>query len=109
MTGKRQPGSNLGRAATDWDAAFLSYAALPPPERSYQAVAGLHGVSVRTVERHGRERDWKARAAALDREAQSQAAERLATERAAKIGDVEKLVDASLVYYAGLIRDGRVK
>jgi hypothetical protein len=109
LAAERKPGSNLGRAATDWDAAFLSYAALPPDKRGYRAVADSHQVSVRTVERHGRTHNWKARAAAIDREAQNLAVARLAAERAAKIGDVEKLVDATLVYYAGQIRDGKLK
>src|SRR5690348_16967102 len=109
MPGERKPGSNLGRAATDWNAAFLTYAALPAPERSYQKVADLHAVSVRTVERYGREQNWRARAAALDRETQTIAAARLAEERASKLGDIEKLADATLVYYAGLIRDRKVK
>jgi hypothetical protein len=109
MPAERKPGSNLGRAATDWEAAFLTYAAHPPDQRSYQVVADIHEVSVRTVERHGRNRNWKTRAAAIDREAQNVAAALLTEQRAAKISDVEKLVDATFVYYAGLIRDGKVK
>jgi hypothetical protein len=109
MAAERKPGSDRGRPATDWKAAFLTYAALPPTERSYQTVADRHDVSVRTVERHGRKDNWKARAAELDREAQTLAAAHLAEERAAKLGDVEKLVDATFVYYASQIRDGKVK
>jgi hypothetical protein len=115
MTAERKPGSNLGHAATDWNAAFLTYAALSPDKRSYRAVADQlgsgdePGPSDRTVERHGRERNWKARAAAIDREAQQIAAARLANERAGKLGDVEKLVDATFVYFAGQIRDSKIK
>ena len=48
-----------GRAAIDWQQAFLFYAGLPPQQRTYQAVADQFGVSVRTVERHGMNEHWQ--------------------------------------------------
>lgn len=44
----RQPGSDRGRPACDWEQAFVYWAALPPERRSYAAVAAEFGVSART-------------------------------------------------------------
>jgi hypothetical protein len=106
---KRKPGSNLGRAAIDWAAAFLDYASLPGNQRSYQAVADKFGVSVRTVEKHGREERWTERARELDRAASQLAAERLRDGRVDALGDIEKLAKASLVSFAGRLRDGQIR
>jgi hypothetical protein len=108
VAGRRDPGSNLGRAAINWDEAFQHFAALPPAERDYRKVAQRFGVSVRTVERHGRNGHWRARAAAIDAEAAAAAAAELAKDRAAKLADVEKLIEATYVSYAHQLRDGRV-
>ena len=109
MAAERRPGSDRGRPALDWSAAFLFYAALPTERRSYGAVAAEFGVSVRTVERHGREERWRERAAEIDREAAATAAARLADQRASTLTDLEKLVEASLVGYAQKLREGRVR
>jgi hypothetical protein len=69
MAAERKRGSDRGRAALDWNQAFLFYAGLPPEQRSYAAVAAEFGVSARTVERHGRKERWRERAHELDREA----------------------------------------
>jgi hypothetical protein len=109
MAAERKSGSNLGRPLIDWNAAFLYYAALPLDERTYHAVADHYRVSVRTVERHGRGERWKERAAAVDQQAHAAAAAALAEERAAKLADVEKLIDATYLSYANQLRDGRVR
>jgi hypothetical protein len=109
VASERKPGSNLGRAAIDWEAAFLYYAALEPAQRSYQAVADQFGVSARTVERHGLADQWKQRAAAVDRDAAKAAAVQLAKDRAEKLANVDKLIDASLTSYANQLLQGSVK
>ncbi len=109
MAAERKPGSNLGKAAIDWEAAFLYYAALDPGQRSYQAVADQFGVSARTVERHGLVDQWKQRAAAIDRDAAKTAAIQLAKDRADKLANVDKLIEASLTSYANQLLQGSVK
>lgn len=109
MAAERRPGSDRGRAAIDWHNAFLFYAALPAERRSYQAVADEFGVSRRTVERHGREDRWKQQARELDRDSARAAAERLKDQRADKLIDTEKLVEATYVSYANQLVAGQVK
>jgi hypothetical protein len=109
MPAERKPGSNLGRSIIDWDEAFLHYASLPPDQRSYRAVADQFGVSVRTVERHGRDQRWKEQARGLDRSAAKLAVERLRNERVESLIDTEKLVQASMVTLASQLRAGTVK
>jgi hypothetical protein len=109
MAAERKPGSNRGQAALDWNRAFLFYAALPSERRSYGAVAAEFGVSVRTVERHGQEEGWRARALEIDRQAAATAAAQLADQRAERLTDLEKLVEASLVGYAQKLREGKVR
>jgi len=109
MAAERQPGSNRGRPALDWTQAFLYYAALPPEQRDYGAVAAEFRVSPRTVERHGRNERWRERARELDREASRTAAARLVEERAATLTDFERLVEASLLGYAQKLREGTLR
>lgn len=109
MAAERKPGSNLGRPVIDWDDAFLYYASLSPEQRSYRAVANQFGVSVRTVERHGRDKRWKEQARELDRSAAKLAVERLRNERVESLIDTEKLVQASMVTLASQLRAGTVK
>jgi hypothetical protein len=109
MAAERRPGSNRGRPALDWSQAFLYYAALPPEQRDYAAVAAEFGVSPRTVERHGRSERWRERARELDREASRTAAARLVEERAATLTDFERLVEASLLGYAQKLREGTLR
>lgn len=106
---ERKPGSDHGRPLIEWNQAFLFYAGLPPDQRSYQLVADEFGVSVRTVERHGRSERWKERARGLDRSAAAAAAERVRDQRTEKLLDVEKLIDASYLTYATQLRDGKVR
>lgn len=108
MAAKRKPGSDTGRASTDWQQAFQFYAALPPDQRDYKSVAAEFDVSVRTVERHGRRERWRDRSQEIDAEAGRTAAAALADERASKLVDVDRLIDASHLSYAQQLRDGRV-
>jgi hypothetical protein len=106
---ERKPGSNLGRAAVDWPQAFYYYASLPGDRRNYRTVAAYYKVSVRTVEKHGLREHWKERAREIDREAAAAAAATLATDRAHKLVELEKLIDASEVRYAQNLGRGDVR
>ena len=105
----RPAGSDRGRSAVDWEQAFHYYAGLPDPERCYQAVADRYEVSLRTVETHGRRGQWKDRLAAIRAEAAAAADEQLARDRAAKLAELDLLIDASLTSYAHQLRAGSVK
>lgn len=94
------------RAAIDWEAAFAYYAALPPSERSYLAVATEFGVSVRTVETHGRDEQWKTRLRAIKEETRARTAEVLTDARVEEIEKLRRLIDASLIAYADALRAG---
>ena len=109
MAAERKPGSERGRPSIDWNAAFLFYAGLPASERGYAAVAERFAVSARTVERHGCRERWRERAAELEREASAAAAGRLVEERAARLNDFARLVEASLIGYAQKLREGEVR
>jgi len=108
MPSKRKPGSESGKPAIDWGQAFLYYAGLSPQQRSYQAVADNFNVSVRTVERHGRNEQWKQQANDLDQAAIDAYAERVRDIRVEKLADVERLIDATHVSYANQLREGKV-
>jgi hypothetical protein len=101
--GNRQRGA---RAAIDWEAAFAFYAALPPAERSYAAVATEFGVSVRTVETHGREDRWKERLREIRAETRKRTLDALTEARVEEIEKLRRLIDASLVGYADNLRSG---
>ena len=106
---ERAPGSQRGRPAIDWEDAFHTYASLPDSERSYQAVADHHHLSVRTVERHGREERWKERLAGIKADAAEISDQRTAHARAKKLAELELLIDASLTSYEQQLRAGAVK
>lgn len=106
---ERPAGSDRGRPAIDWEEAFLAYASLPDNERSYRAVAEAYGISVRTVETHGRTGQWKERLARIKQEAAAAADEQLAEARVEKLAELELLIDASLTSYAQQLRAGSVK
>jgi hypothetical protein len=93
----------------DWEHAFHYYASLPAPDRSYQAVAARFEVSVRTVEKHGRDGRWKERLARVKAEAAEQADAALAEQRAEKLGETELLIDAALTSFAQQLRAGSVR
>jgi hypothetical protein len=109
MAVERKPGSDRGRTAIDWQQAFHYYAALPPDQRDYRNVAEHFGVSVRTVERHGLNKHWRASAEEIDREAAEAARATLAGQRATKLSETSQLIDASYVAYAQQLRDGKVR
>lgn len=106
---ERQAGSNRGRPSIDWEEAFLFYASLDDTERSYRAVANHFGVSVRTVETHGRKERWRERLARIKAEAAESAAQRVAAERAEKLAQLELLIEATFTTYAHQLRAGSVK
>lgn len=109
MPPEPKPGSNRGRPSIDWQQAFQSYASLPPDRRDYRQVAERYGVSVRTVERHGRSERWRQRARDIDLEGAARAAAELAKERATKLADVDTLIDAVFIALAQQLRDGRLR
>ena len=92
MAAERQPGSDRGRPAIDWEAAFVYYASpARPGARSYQAVADQFGVSVRTVERHGRARAAGSSGSRDDRSTRLPATlTRACRERAEKLAELEQ-------------------
>jgi len=106
---ERAAGSDRGKPAIDWEAAFSYYASLPDKERSYRAVADHFEVSVRTVESHGRRGHWKERLARIRADAAEAADQRIAESRAEKLAELELLIDASMTSYAQQLRAGSVK
>ena len=94
------------RAAIDWEAAFAHYVGLPAEDRSYAAVAAAFGVSVRTVETHGRQEKWKERLRAISNEARARTADSLVEARVAEVVEMRRLVNASLVRYEEALRNG---
>ena len=109
MAADRRPGSNSGRPAIDWAAAFAYYSSLPDPERSYQAVADEFAVSVRTVERHGRDERWKQRLREVKREAAVALNEELTARQMHSLKDALKLAEATYTRYAQRLQAGAVK
>jgi hypothetical protein len=107
--GARRAGSDLGRAAIDWEQAFAYYASLPAEGRCYQAVAEKFGVSVRTVEKHGRNEQWKQRLQAIKAQAAAETNRALGHARAEHLVDLAKLIEASLIGYAEKLRRGDVR
>jgi hypothetical protein len=105
----RKPGSDRGRAALDWEAAYAYYAALPPERRSYDAVAREFAVSVRTVEKRGRLGRWRERVRTIEAQAGAELDRQLGQARVKQIADVEKLIEASFLTYAQQLRNGDVQ
>jgi hypothetical protein len=64
------------------------------------------GVSVRTVERHGREENWKQRVHAIKMEARARTADSLVEARVAEVEEMRRLINASLAGYAEALRNG---
>jgi hypothetical protein len=108
-SGKRQPGSDRGRPALDWERAYAFYAALPGERRSYAAVAERFGVSVRTVEKHGRQEGWRQRVRELEAQAAVELDRQLGQARVKQLADVQKLIEASFLSYAQQLRNGDVQ
>src|SRR5690242_17451582 len=102
-------GSDLGRPAIDWEAAFAFYASLSPQSRSYSAVAMQFGISTRTVETHGRRDRWRERSARIDQKATVAAERRIAESRSDQVVEVLELVRASLNVYGEQLGDGSVR
>jgi hypothetical protein len=98
--------SGGARATIDWDSAFVYYASLSPEERTYAAVADEFGVSVRTVETHGRTEKWKERVLAISMETRARTADSLVEARVAEVEEMRRLIDASLIRYEEALRNG---
>src|SRR4051812_7299819 len=98
-----------GRPSIDWSDACSYWMGLPADQRSYQAVADRYGISVRTVERHGRKERWRERRREIEASADRAVAEQLAAARAEHQEGVLKLVDATYVLYARGLSSGTVK
>lgn len=98
-----------GGARIDWLEAFHYYAALSRERRTYRRVAERFALSARTVERHGLKEEWRKRATQIDADAAEAARAALVSERASKLLDTEKLIDATHVSYAQQLSSGRVK
>jgi hypothetical protein len=77
--------------------------------RSYRAVADAFGVSVRTVEKHGRVERWRDRIAEIDAEAATQTNAALAGERVQEVSKIVRLIEASFISYAEKLRRGEVR
>ena len=105
----RPDGSRPGRPAVDWEHAFTHYASLPAPQRSYRAVADAFGVSVRTVEKHGRTERWRDRIAQINAEAATQTNAALAEERVHEVRKIVRLIEASFMSYADKLRRSEVR
>jgi hypothetical protein len=88
---------------------FQFYASLPAEERCYRAVAGQYGVSIRTVEKHGRADGWKDRVARVQAEAAAHADAELARAWGKRVAEIEQLVDASFIAYAQRLRNGTAR
>lgn len=109
MAKRRQPGSDAGRPAVDWEAAFAYYASLPATDRSYQAVADHYQLSVRTVETHGRQEQWKKRLHQLQTDAAARLNEELTGRLADSLTSSLQLVDATFTRYALQLQAGTVR
>jgi hypothetical protein len=105
----RTPGSERGRAAIDWEAAFGFYASLPAESRVYAAVASRFGVSQRTVETQGRRNRWRERVREIEAAAARQADEQLGRARADQLADFHRLIEATCVSYARQLASGQVR
>ena len=104
----RPAGSDSGRPACDWEAAFRFWVSLPPQQRSYSVVAERFAVSVRTVETHGLQGRWRERLAAIEAEATAQADAQLAQTRAQQHILIAELADRSFARYGELLDEGSV-
>lgn len=109
MAAERAPGSGRGRPGCDWEEAFAFWAALPNEQRTYAAVAAKFGVSVRTVERRGREGGWRERLQAINTSAAATTDLRIGEAKAKTVGQMLKLLEATLVAYAENVRHGQLR
>jgi hypothetical protein len=100
------PEPRPGRSWVDWEQAFSYYASLPSGRRSYEAVAMEFGVSVRTVETHGRQDRWRAQLREIEREAAVRNREVIISGREREVHKILRLIDATLSEYDERLRQG---
>jgi hypothetical protein len=72
-------------------------------------VAEKFGISVRTVERHGRESAWARRLGEINRRAAAKTDARLGEAKAVQVGRLRTLIEATLVGYAEKLRRGDMR
>src|SRR5690349_6271994 len=99
----------MAETLIDWENAFAYYASLPARERTYKTVAAHFGVSVRTVETHGRTGQWKQRLRGVETAAAEQTHDRLVRARVDEIEKIQSLISATFIAYAQRLRDGQVR
>jgi hypothetical protein len=85
------------------------WASLPAGRRSYAEVSSEFGVSLRTVEKHGRSAGWQERLRGVQAQAAARTDEELARAWADQLGEYEKLIEASFITYAQQLRAGGVR
>jgi hypothetical protein len=106
-SGRARPaGSDSGRPAIDWAEARDYYLALPPQERSHQAVADRFGVRKKTVENHAFRERWRDQLAAIEAETAALVAAELARARARRQIVREGLIDRSYARYGEQLDEG---
>lgn len=84
------------RTRIDWDAALAFYVALGPTERSLQRVADEFPVSLASVKKWAKRKDWHDVAAKADAQAGQVALDRAVRSRSERTEAVLKLVDEYL-------------
>lgn len=92
------------RFKIDWDQAFAYYASLGPT-RTYAEVCRRFGVTRRTVEVHAQREKWQERAAAIEAEARQQAEASIVRDRAARVADTLRIIDASRIKFASHLKE----
>src|SRR5436305_1365016 len=92
----------------DWDEGFGFYASLGQT-RSLQAVADELGAPKRSVERAARKWRWAERAREIDEQARQEADKRLIRERADRVEDTLRIIDAARLRFASDLKSGRAR
>jgi hypothetical protein len=85
----------------DWEQGFQIWAGLPVGERNYDRVAEELGCRVRAVERASVRHGWQDRIRRIDAKAREQADKRLVRDRAERVADTLRIIDASRTKFAG--------
>jgi hypothetical protein len=106
MTVDRQA---TGRSAIDWGEASVYYLSLPDGRRTYRAVAERFGVSVRTVERHGREGCWRERVQRHKRDAARTVDEELTARQVDALENHLRRVEETMARYEEQLQAGTVR
>ncbi len=92
----------------DWDEGFGLYASLGQ-NRSLQLVADQMNAPKRTVERAARKWRWADRVRDIDEQARREAEKRLVRERADRVEDTLRIIDAARLRFASDLKSGRAR